>query len=472
MNRTTFNIFCCIICLGVFACNKANYPKEEEPDNWKQLEAILDEIKVPEFPDKTYLVTDFGAVADGTTDCTEAINNAITKCSEEGGGKVIVPAGKYFSAAIHLKSNVNLHLEKDATILFSVDPKAYMPVVYTRWEGVELMNYSSLVYAYEAENIAVTGEGTLDGQANADNWWKWKGRKEYGFVEGEPSQLSAGNKDKLMEMGKEGVPVEERVFGDGFYLRPQFVQPYKCKNVLIQGVKIQNSPMWVLNPVLCTNVTIDRVTVESQGPNSDGCDPESCKNVLIKNCFFNTGDDCIAIKSGRDEDGRRVNVPSENIIVQNCQMANGHGGVVIGSEASGGVKNVFAENCKMDSPELDRVLRIKTSSKRGGVIENIFMRNVEVGQVREQVVRVNMFYEDPGEYMPTVRNIEVKNLTVKHGGKIGVLAEAYKESPIENIRLIDCTIDDVKVPYKLSNVEGLKFENVKINGETLPEVVE
>ncbi|UZR97628.1 glycoside hydrolase family 28 protein [Chondrinema litorale] len=472
MNRSTFNIFCCIICLGVFACNKANYPKEEEPDNWKQLEAILDEIKVPEFPDKTYLVTDFGAVADGTIDCTEAINTAITKCSEEGGGKVVVPAGKYFSGAIHLKSNVNLHLEKDATILFSTDPKAYMPVVYTRWEGVELMNYSSLVYAYEAENIAVTGEGTLDGQATADNWWKWKGRKDYGYVEGEPSQLSAGNKDKLMALGKEGVPVEDRVFGDGFYLRPQFVQPYKCKNVLIEGIKIQNSPMWVLNPVLCTNVTIKGVTVESQGPNSDGCDPESCKNVLIKNCFFNTGDDCIAIKSGRNEDGRRVNVASENIIIQNCQMANGHGGVVIGSEASGGVKNVFAENCKMDSPELDRVLRIKTSSKRGGVIENIFMRNVEVGQVKEQVVRVNMFYEDPGEYMPTVRNIEVKNLTVKHGGKIGVLAEAYKESPIENIRLVDCTIDDVKVPYKLSNVEGLKFENVKINGETLPEVVE
>ena len=471
MNHYIFKVLYCFLTIGFFACNKPNYP-EEDKDNWKQLEGLLKEITVPEFPNKTYLITDFGAVNDGVTDCTEAINNAITKCSEDGGGKVVVPAGKYYSGAIHLKNNVNLHIEKEATILFSIDPKAYMPVVYTRWEGVELMNYSSLIYAYEAENIAVTGEGTLDGQANGENWWKWKGRKEYGYLEGEPSQLSTGNKDRLMEMGKEGVPVAERIFGEGYYLRPQFVQPYKCKNVLIQGIKIQNSPMWVLNPVLCTNVTIEGVTVESQGPNSDGCDPESCKNVLIKNCFFNTGDDCIAIKSGRNEDGRRVNVASENIIIQNCQMANGHGGVVIGSEASGGVKNVFAENCKMDSPELDRVLRIKTSSKRGGVIENIFMRNVEVGQVKQQVIRINMFYEDPGEHMPIVRNIEVKNLTVKQGGKIGVLAEGYAASPIENVKIINSSIENVELPYKLTNVEGIEFDNVQINGETLPGVVE
>lgn len=223
--------------------------------------------------------------------------------------------------------------------------------------------------------------------------------------------------------------------------------------------------MWVLNPVLCNNVTIQKVRVNSAGPNSDGCDPESCKNVLIRDCFFNTGDDCIAIKSGRNADGRRINIPSENIIIQGCKMANGHGGVVIGSEISGGVRNVFAEDCVMNSPELDRALRIKTSSARGGITENIYMRNIQVGQVAEQVVIATMFYEDSGAFMPTIRNIEVKNMKVKKGGKTGVLLEAYKEAPIENFRLINVSIDSVETPYKFTNVKGVIFDNVTINGK-------
>lgn len=203
--------------------------------------------------------------------------------------------------------------------------------------------------------------------------------------------------------------------------------------------------MWILNPVLCNNVTIQGVTVESQGPNSDGCDPESSKNVLIKNCYFNTGDDCIAIKSGRNADG--------------------HGGVVIGSEITGGARNLFAGDCKMNSPHLDRALRIKTSSMRGGVVENVYLRNIRVGQVAEQVVRVNMFYEDSGAYVPTVRNIEVKNMTVQKGGEVGVLLEGYEQSPVGNVRLINVTIENVEVPYKFSNVKGIRFKDVEINGE-------
>ncbi|MBX2843739.1 MAG: glycoside hydrolase family 28 protein [Flammeovirgaceae bacterium] len=446
--------------------------KKYEANNWDGLEAILEEIKLPVFSDKQYLITEFGAIGDGITDNSEGIKKAIEACNTAGGGKVIVPAGKFLSGAIYLKSNVNLHLEEGAEILFSTNPDDYLPLVFTRWEGIELMNYSSLIYAYNEENIAITGKGILNGQANAENWWKWKGKKEYGFIEGEPSQLDSGNRDRLFELADQHVPVEDRTFGSGYYLRPQFVQPYRCKNVLIEGVKVMNSPMWVLNPVLCTNVTIDGVTIESMGPNSDGCDPESCKNVLIKNCYFNTGDDCIAIKSGRNTDGRRVNVPSENIVIQNCKMANGHGGVVVGSEASGGVKNVFAENCTMDSPLLDRALRIKTSSKRGGIIENIFLRNIEVGQVKEQVVRINMFYEDPGEFMPTVRNIEIQNMVVKNGGKVGILAEGYEEAPISDIKLINCNISGVKTPYKLSNTTNVTFEQVKINGDLIPEKVQ
>ena len=457
--------------VGVTSCSSspANDQSEAgmERDPWENVDEILAQIQAPTFPDRDFLVTEYGALGNGVQDNTEAFKKAIEACAEAGGGRVVVPEGKFLSGPIYLESNVNLHLEKEARILFSTNPEDYLPLVFTRWEGVELMNYSPLIYAFEEKNIAVTGEGVLDGQANETNWWPWKGKKEYGWKEGMPHQNLEANRAALFEMAEQGVPVEERKFGEGHYLRPQFVQPYRCENVLIEGVTIVNSPMWILNPVLCNNVTIQGVTVESQGPNSDGCDPESCKNVLIKECFFNTGDDCIAIKSGRNADGRRINVPSENIVIQDCSMANGHGGVVIGSEISGGARNIFAENCKMNSPLLDRALRIKTSSMRGGVVENVYLRNIEVGQVAEQVIRVNMFYEDSGAYIPTVRNIEVKNMTVKNGGEVGVLLEGYEQSPVTNVRLIDVKIENVEEPFIFSNVKDIEFKDVVINGKEI-----
>jgi polygalacturonase len=258
-------------------------------------------------------------------------------------------------------------LTKGSKILFSTRPDDYLPLVYTRWEGVELMNYSPLVYAFEQKNIAITGEGTLDGQATDHNWWPWKGNKSDGWKEGTPNQNDKDKRPALFAMAEKNVPVSQRKFGPGFYLRPQFIQPYKCDNVLIEGVTVVNSPMWNINPVLCNNVTVRKVTVNSDGPNSDGCDPESCKNVLIKDCYFNTGDDCIAIKSGRNADGRRINIPSENIIIQECTMANGHGGVVIGSEISGGVRNVFAEDCTMSSPTLTGRYVLKQARQEAGL---------------------------------------------------------------------------------------------------------
>lgn len=434
-------------------------------DVWDEVDEILEQIEPPTFPDRDFVITEFGAVADGKTDNTEAIRKAIIACNEAGGGRVVVPEGKFFTGPIHLLSNVNLHVSEDATLLFSTNPKDYLPLVYTRWEGVELMNYSPLIYAFEQENIAITGKGTLDGQANETNWWPWKGKEEYGWKEGTPNQNDDDKRPALFAMAEAGVPVEERKFGEGFYLRPQFVQPYRSKNILIEDVTIINSPMWILNPVLCENVTIEGVRVESHGPNSDGCDPESSRNVLIKDCYFNTGDDCIAIKSGRNADGRRINVPSENIVIQGCTMVDGHGGVVIGSEISGGVRNVFAEDCEMSSPNLERALRIKTSSMRGGIVENVYLRNIEVGQVADQVIRVNMFYEDSGAYIPVVRNIEVKDMTVENGGEVGVLLEGYEQSPVQNVRLINVEIEEVEEPFIFSNVEDIVFEDVKINGE-------
>ncbi|TDH29233.1 glycoside hydrolase family 28 protein [Segetibacter sp. 3557_3] len=436
-------------------------------ESWAALPGILAQIKAPEFPRKDFPISDFGGSGNGTTDNTQAFRDAIAACNKSGGGRVVVPAGNYLTGPIHLKSNVNLHVAKGATVKFSTNPDDYLPLVFSRWEGVELMNYSPFIYAFEQKNIAITGEGVFDGQSNETNWWPWKGNVKDGWKPGTPNQTDKDKRAALFLMAEKNVPVAERKFGPGFYLRPQFVQPYRCENILIEGVTFINSPMWILNPVLCTNVTIQKVTVESHGPNNDGCDPESCKNVLIKDCFFNTGDDCIAIKSGRNADGRRLNIPSENIVIQGCTMANGHGGVVIGSEISGGVRDVFAENCSMNSPLLDRALRIKTSSARGGVTENIFMRNIQVGQVKEEVVIATMMYEDAGNFMPVIRNIEVRDVTVKKGGKTGVVLEAYKESPIENFRMINVIIDSVKTPYKFTNVGKVQFNNVTINGKAV-----
>ncbi len=456
-----------ILCMSFFLLTAEKQAPVNAPpaaDPWDGLAAILKQIKAPEFAKKDFLVTNYGAVNNGTTDNTKAIKKAIEECNKQGGGRVVVPAGVYLSGPIYLKSNVNLHLEKGAKIIFSTNPDDYLPVVYTRWEGIELMNYSPLIYAYKEKNIGITGEGIFDGQASLTNWWPWKGGR--GWVKGTPQQQDQDKRPALFKMADNDVPVKDRVFGKGFYLRPQFVQPYLCENILIEGVTFVNSPMWNLNPVLCTNITIQKVTIEGHGPNTDGCDPESCKNVLIKDCYFNTGDDCIAIKSGRNKDGRKINVPSENIVIQGCIMANGHGGVVIGSEISGGVRNVFAENCKMNSPELDRVLRIKTSAERGGITENIYLRNIEVGEVRKEVIIATMHYKDEkGDFIPTIRNVEVRNMTVKKGGDFGVLIQGYQQAPVENLRLVNVSINGVKEPYKFSHSKNVQFENVTINGK-------
>ena len=439
--------------LVLFCLTLLAVPAERTLAGWEQVDEILSRIKPPQFPDRDFNITDYGAVADGQADCTEAFEKAISAANKAGGGRVVVPTGAFFTGAIHLKSNVNLHVSEDALVKFSVDPQKYMPVVYTRFEGVECMNYSPLIYAYEQKNIAITGKGALDGQASDDNWWQWK-----------TSQAKDVNVQR--KQGETGVPVEKRIYGAGKELRPNMVQPYKCKNILIEGVTFRNSPMWHIHPVLSKNITVRNVKVIGHGPNNDGCNPESCTDVLIEGCYFDTGDDCIAIKSGRNNDGRRVNVPSENIVIRNCQMKDGHGGVVIGSEMTGGTRNVFAENCTMDSPNLDRALRIKTNSVRGGVVENIYMRNVTIGQVAEAVLKINFFYGegDTGKYTPIVRNINMENVTSKKS-RYALSIRGYDRAPITDIHLKNCTFDNVDRENLLVGVKNLALKNVKINGK-------
>lgn len=433
---------------------------------WDRVPGILARIQAPRFPDRDEPVTAHGAVEGGEVVATDAFRGAVEAVHAAGGGRVVVPPGIWLTGPIHLLSNVELHVSEGATLRFVTDPEAYLPAVHTRWEGVELMNYSPLIYAVDQENVAVTGGGTLDGQAEGEAWWTWKGPwkdNRHGWTEGMPQQREA--RDRLFAQAEAGVPVDERVYGTGDYLRPSFVEFLRCRNVLIEGVTVVRSPMWLLHPTLCTNVTVRGVTANSHGPNNDGCNPESCTDVLIEGCTFDTGDDCIALKSGRNADGRRLAAPIQNVVVRDCTMRDGHGGVVIGSEMSGGARQVFAERCQMDSPNLERVLRIKTNSIRGGVVEGVYMRDVTAGQVADAIVRINFLYEegDAGDFPPTVRDIDVRRVTSQQS-EYALYLIGYPHAPIRDVHLADCRFAGVEQGSVIEHVEGLTFDDVTVNG--------
>lgn len=457
------------LCLALlpFGAAAESAPPIETPAkmDWSAVPGILARIKAPQFPARDFPVTDFGAKGDGTTDCTEALRKAIAACNAAGGGRVLVSGGIFLTGPVTLLSNVNLHVAEGSTLRFSTDFSKYLPVVIARFEGTEVLNYSPLIYAFRAENIAITGKGTLDGGATWEDWWKLidkKANAEKGLM----------GPSKLIEMGEKGVPVEERVFGDKGSLRPNFIVPYHCRNILIEGVKIIRSPMWEINPVLSSNITVRGVEIRSHGPNNDGCDPDSCRDVLIEDCLFDTGDDCIAIKSGKDADGRRVGVPTENVIIRNCVMADGHGGVVIGSESAGGVRNVFAENCRMDSPNLDRALRLKTNSGRGGVQENIFFRDITVGRVAHSLLTIDLIYGKvyDGAFPPVVRNVVMERVTAKSSPRV-LWVMGPEKCTIENILVKDCDFSGVEGDDQINKPGVVTLENVKIARTTEKVVV-
>ena len=371
-----------------------------------------------------------------------------------------------------MKSHVNLYVENGATLLFDTDPNLYLPVVRTRWEGIDCYNLHPLIYANGATDISITGEGTIDGQASREHWWPMCGVARYGYRDG---MLKTNNGDSrtgrplLTVMEQNKVDVETRKMGLRDALRPQLINFYDCERVLIEGVTLRNSPFWVIHPCFVNNLTVRDVVIISHGPNSDGCDPECCRNVLIENCFFDTGDDCIAIKSGRNNDARAINVVTENVVVRDCRMKNGHGGVVIGSEIGSGFKNLWVENCQMDSPELERVNRIKTNPCRGGVNDGVNVRNVTVGQCKEAVLKINLDYE-PREncdrsFPPIVQNVNLENVTSQKS-KYGVLIIGLKGScNVKNVNVSDCSFYNVENGNKISGlVESVKSKNLMING--------
>lgn len=431
---------------------------------------ILNQIHSPRIPNRVTYAGDWDIHPDADGLQTKAIQNALDELSRQGGGKLVLPAGRYRTGALELKSGVELHLEDPQTRLcFEPRPSEELyPVVFSHWEASPCYNYSALIYACDAHDVAVTGAGVLDGMADADHWWNWHHQVEKAWSK-DKTDLQLEDRKQLRRMNQEGVPWAERRFGDGHYLRPSFVQTIHCERVLLQGVTLCNSPMWQLNPVLSTSVIVDGVTLSSHGSNNDGCDPESCSGVWIKHCRFDTGDDCISLKSGRDRDGRAANAPCEDILIEENWFADGHGGIAIGSEMSGGVRRVLACNNHFSSPNLTYALRLKTNARRGGVVEDVILADSTMDTVHGAAVHGTMLYEDgrSGDHLPVFRNLTIENITA-HGGDYGIFLEAFDEVPITGLVLRNIFITGADHALHGMNWQNPVLENVCINGKCFP----
>ncbi|WP_207890973.1 glycoside hydrolase family 28 protein [Hymenobacter edaphi] len=411
---------------------------------------------------QSYNVLKYGARNDSTKLSTEAIRKAIAAASKAGGGTVYFPAGKYRTGAIHLKSNITIDIDAGAVLYFSDNFDDYLPMVPTRYEGIDITSFSPLFYAYKAENITIKGRGIIDGQGK--KWWD--------FAEGK-SRASQDSKwqQEFFRLNKDILkPDLPGVIERGF-MRPPFIQPMYCRNVRIEGITIRNSPFWTVNPEFCDNVTVTGVTINNpKSPNTDGINPESCRNVHISDCHISVGDDCITIKSGKDRAGRQMNVPAENYTITNCTMLSGHGGVVIGSEMSGGVKKITISNCVFDGT--DRGIRIKTARGRGGVVEDIRVDNVVMKNIREQMIVLDMQYantpaEPVSERTPRFRNIHFSNISAE-GNQAGLL-NGLSEMPIENVTFSNINVD-AKQGFTVREARNVAFHNVQVNTQIGPAV--
>ena len=406
----------------------------------------------PTFPDRTFPITDFGAKPGGEAMNTKAIAAAIAACAQAGGGRVLVPEGLWLTGPIHLKSNVNLHVVEGAELRFSDKFDDYLPVVYMQRGGVRCYNYSPLIYARHCENIAVTGSGTLNGQGQA--WWPWTKRQ--------PGMT------RLFQMGADQVPVEERVFGteaDG--VRTCFIQPIDCKNVLLEGFTLVNGPSWNVHPVTCENLTVRGVSVRSLGPNNDGIDPDSCRNVIVEDCYLDTGDDCICLKAGRNEDGWAVGKPCENVVVRRCRTKRGHGGIVLGSEMSAGIRNVFVHDCRFEGTQ--RGIRLKSLPGRGGVLENLWFQNITmagVGAAIHMTLRYSSGTSDR-DRMPVFRKIDIRNIECESARVAVELLGLPDADTIQGLTIEDGSIAS-HTGFQAEYVRDLRLKRVALRPKQSP----
>ena len=446
--------FFVLLFAAAYACAPKHTVTSTPAEGWDQVPAILENIKAPEFPDVTYNIVDYGAKSGLEHNSLPAVIAAINECNVSGGGKVLVPAGTYYMGGpIILKSHVNLHLEEGAKLVFSTEPTDYLPMVLTKWEGTECYNYCPFIYSYQCVDVAVTGKGEIDGQgAVTFNGWRAK---------------QGPAMDRLRQMGNDSIPVYERVFGEGWFLRPVMIQFVGCKNVLIEDVKIYDSPFWIIHPVYCDNVIVRGVYIDSNNFNNDGVDPESSTNVLIENCTFNVGDDGIAIKSGRDQDGWRIGQATENVIVRNCHFARW--AITIGSEMSGGVRNIFIEDCTIDSCR--NGIYFKSNLDRGGFFENLYMRNIQADICLWGVINFRTDYHGyrGGNYPTQFRNITIENVTCNRVDSVAIMANGVAEAKLYNITLRNIEVKQAPKATQMQNVVNLTLDNVRVNGKLVTE---
>ena len=444
MKRYFFLLFISVYCIS---CNPS---PEKELSRTEKRDNILKNIVPPEISENTMLLTKFGAIGDSSTDCKPAFDKAIQACKEQKGGKIIVPAGTYLiNGPIHLTNNLCIELQKGSKLVFGTNPSDYLPAVLTSWEGTFLYNYSPFIYGYQLQNVAIIGEGIIDGNAR-DSFSKWAEKQK-------ESQLLS------RKMNHENTPLKERMFGKGHFLRPQLIQFFECKNILIEGVTIKNSPFWCVHFLKSENITARKVKFDAFNRNNDGFDPEYSKNVLIEDIDFKNGDDNVAIKAGRDHEGRRTGITSENIIIRHCRFKGLHG-VVIGSEMSAGVQNVFVENCTYGG-YCKRGMYLKSNPDRGGFIRNIYVNNVEFGEV-EDCFFITSYYHGEGKGFATdIRNVFVDNVKCRKATNAGVVIQGYPSKKVRNIHFSNMTIDSAATGLSLSNAENIVFNNVIIGQE-------
>lgn len=410
----------------------------------------MPKIVEPSFPDRDCPITEFGAVPGGKVLNTESIRKAIASCEQKGGGRVVVPKGLWLSGAIHLKSNINLHVEAGGKILFSNDLLEYLPPVFSRFEGIELMNYSPFIYARDATNIAITGDGELDG--NGKMWQDWNKVQE-------PSLL------RLEKLADQGAPLAERNFAlaeDA--LQPSFVQFVRCRNILLEDIKISRSPSWTIHPVYSSDITVRHVEVYTDARNTDGIAIDSSRNVVVHDSIFRAGDDAIVIKSGKDRDGLRVREASENIVIHDVTVEDGHGAIAFGSEMSGGIRNVFVKN--LTATRADFGIRFKSMRGRGGVIEDITIENMKMGRSVYEGIQVDMDYGTPlrpddTSLSPIFRDITVRNLSIDRA-RTGLRIVGLPESPVENLILENISIQAEKDGVAPIHLKNEQFRNVNI----------
>jgi len=416
--------------------------------DWGLIETIVERIEAPRIPAREYRVVDFGAVGDGVTDARPAILAAIAKASAEGGGRVVLSPGVWRSnGPIHLASRIELHLERGAHLLFSPDPELYLPVVETRWEGTRVLSYSPLIYARDVEDVAITGPGTIDGNASSE-FHAWHG-------------LAAPDMQRLRRMGFDGVPLEERVFGPGTHLRPPLIQLVRARRVRLEGYTALNSPFWVNHLVYCEHATVRALNVQSHFPNNDGVDVDSSRWVLVEGSTFRTGDDSVVVKSGRDLDGRTVGLPSEYVVVRNNDMG-GEDGIALGSEMSGDIRYVFFTDNVLRSGV--SAIRFKANLDRGGTVEHVGVRRFKVGSFKRLFwFQLDYPSELGGNFPSTYRDIVFEDFEV---GDVGIVFEAHAPAvaPLRDVLVRNVHVASAAQTVVLENVEDLRFENVTVSG--------